>query len=120
MILGDIGSPWFEARLTKPSIPIHERVELPESWIPADSRVEIDAKITAGMSPFPFRVFLWVPEWVLCVLFGVRMQVELCFMDGDAVVDRWGRVDMSPPLPPSLALCPQAGAGYRKRDTGMM
>ncbi|KAJ9129776.1 Uracil-regulated protein 1 [Coniochaeta hoffmannii] len=29
-------------------IPIHERVELPEDWIPADSRVEIDAKITAG------------------------------------------------------------------------
>ncbi|KAI0457837.1 GTP cyclohydrolase N terminal-domain-containing protein [Xylaria acuta] len=30
-------------------IPIHERVELPEDLIPADSRVEIDAKITAGM-----------------------------------------------------------------------
>jgi GTP cyclohydrolase II len=30
-------------------IPIHERVELPESWIPADSRVEIDAKINAGL-----------------------------------------------------------------------
>nr|CAD70959.1 conserved hypothetical protein [Neurospora crassa] len=30
-------------------IPILERVELPESWIPADSRVEIDAKINAGM-----------------------------------------------------------------------
>ncbi|KAL2211943.1 hypothetical protein CC79DRAFT_1265972 [Sarocladium strictum] len=29
-------------------IPITERVELPESLIPADSRVEIDAKITAG------------------------------------------------------------------------
>ncbi|KAH8174254.1 GTP cyclohydrolase II domain-containing protein [Sarocladium implicatum] len=29
-------------------IPIHERVELPEALIPADSRVEIDAKITAG------------------------------------------------------------------------
>ncbi|AEO56368.1 hypothetical protein MYCTH_2301194 [Thermothelomyces thermophilus ATCC 42464] len=29
-------------------IPIYERVELPESWIPADSRVEIDAKINAG------------------------------------------------------------------------
>ncbi|KAI2641799.1 putative GTP cyclohydrolase II [Hypomontagnella submonticulosa] len=29
-------------------IPIHERVELPETLIPADSRVEIDAKITAG------------------------------------------------------------------------
>ncbi|CAK7270001.1 Uracil-regulated protein 1 [Sporothrix epigloea] len=29
-------------------IPIHERVELPEEWIPADSRVEIDAKINAG------------------------------------------------------------------------
>ncbi|KAI4865370.1 putative GTP cyclohydrolase II [Hypoxylon rubiginosum] len=29
-------------------IPIHERVELPESLMPADSRVEIDAKITAG------------------------------------------------------------------------
>ncbi|OHE93344.1 GTP cyclohydrolase II [Colletotrichum orchidophilum] len=29
-------------------IPIHERVELPDEWIPADSRVEIDAKITAG------------------------------------------------------------------------
>ncbi|KAF3002791.1 Uracil-regulated protein 1 [Neopestalotiopsis sp. 37M] len=30
------------------SIPIHERVELPEELIPEDSRVEIDAKITAG------------------------------------------------------------------------
>ncbi|KJZ71028.1 Uracil-regulated protein 1 [Hirsutella minnesotensis 3608] len=29
-------------------IPIHERVELPQELIPADSRVEIDAKITAG------------------------------------------------------------------------
>jgi len=29
-------------------IPIHERVELPDYLIPADSRVEIDAKITAG------------------------------------------------------------------------
>ncbi|RYP40742.1 hypothetical protein DL769_011722 [Monosporascus sp. CRB-8-3] len=33
-------------------IPIHERVELPEELIPADSRVEIDAKITAGMGSF--------------------------------------------------------------------
>jgi hypothetical protein len=32
-------------------ITVGERVELPESWIPADSRVEIDAKITAGMFP---------------------------------------------------------------------
>lgn len=39
------------------SIPIHERVELPESWIPADSRVEIDAKITAGTDPPFFPVF---------------------------------------------------------------
>lgn len=40
------------ARILTPHdrIPIHERVELPESWIPADSRVEIDAKITAGES----------------------------------------------------------------------
>ncbi|KAH8664334.1 GTP cyclohydrolase N terminal-domain-containing protein [Xylariales sp. PMI_506] len=29
-------------------IPIHERIELPEDLIPEDSRVEIDAKITAG------------------------------------------------------------------------
>lgn len=29
-------------------IPIHERVELPDEMIPADSRVEIDAKIHAG------------------------------------------------------------------------
>ncbi|PHH62770.1 hypothetical protein CDD82_1967 [Ophiocordyceps australis] len=29
-------------------IPIHERVELPQEMIPTDSRVEIDAKITAG------------------------------------------------------------------------
>jgi len=35
-------------KLTPTSIPIHERVELPESWMPEDSRVEIDAKITAG------------------------------------------------------------------------
>jgi hypothetical protein len=38
-----------DANGTPNSIPIHERVELPESWIPADSRVEIDAKINAGM-----------------------------------------------------------------------
>jgi hypothetical protein len=38
-----------DADSTSDSIPIHERVELPESWIPADSRVEIDAKINAGM-----------------------------------------------------------------------
>lgn len=31
-------------------IPIHERVELPDELIPSDSRVEIDAKITAGKS----------------------------------------------------------------------
>lgn len=43
------------------SIPIHERVELPEEWIPADSRVEIDAKINAGkISPADAPVnFLW-------------------------------------------------------------
>jgi hypothetical protein len=29
-------------------IAIHERVELPDEMIPADSRVEIDAKIAAG------------------------------------------------------------------------
>jgi hypothetical protein len=43
------------------SIPIHERVELPESWIPADSRVEIDAKITAGQylrTPTPQPILL--------------------------------------------------------------
>jgi hypothetical protein len=41
-------------------IPIHERVELPESWIPADSRVEIDAKITAGRLLHPPR---YLPQW---------------------------------------------------------
>ncbi|PFH55855.1 hypothetical protein XA68_17512 [Ophiocordyceps unilateralis] len=34
--------------IVRQGIPIHERVELPEELIPADSRVEIDAKITAG------------------------------------------------------------------------
>ena len=29
-------------------IPIHERVPIPDEMIPADSRVEIDAKIQAG------------------------------------------------------------------------
>ncbi|KAK0635477.1 GTP cyclohydrolase N terminal-domain-containing protein [Bombardia bombarda] len=43
-------------------IPIHERVELPESWIPADSRVEIDAKITAGM--------------MMCISFGSAASNE--------------------------------------------
>jgi len=33
-------------------IPIIERVELPEELIPEDSRVEIDAKITAGQSTY--------------------------------------------------------------------
>jgi hypothetical protein len=43
-VLSSLGS------LTNTRIPIHERVELPEELIPADSRVEIDAKITAGMA----------------------------------------------------------------------
>lgn len=34
--------------IVEQGIPIHERVELPEDRIPEDSRVEIDAKITAG------------------------------------------------------------------------
>jgi GTP cyclohydrolase II len=29
-------------------IPIHERIPIPDELIPADSRVEIDAKIHAG------------------------------------------------------------------------
>lgn len=34
--------------IVEQGIPIHERVEIPEEMIPADSRVEIDAKIHAG------------------------------------------------------------------------
>lgn len=41
-------------------IPIHERIPIPEELIPADSRVEIDAKIHAGSVAaflfFPTRV----------------------------------------------------------------
>lgn len=33
-------------------IPIHERVPIPDEMIPADSRVEIDAKIQAGYCKF--------------------------------------------------------------------
>jgi hypothetical protein len=38
-------------------IPIHERVPIPEDMIPADSRVEIDAKIHAGYCkpPTPYN-----------------------------------------------------------------
>ena len=40
---------WNPSQMLTPTrIPILERVELPEELIPADSRVEIDAKITAG------------------------------------------------------------------------
>jgi GTP cyclohydrolase II len=37
----------YEA-IIQAGITVEERVEIPESLIPADSRVEIDAKITAG------------------------------------------------------------------------
>ncbi|KIM94996.1 hypothetical protein OIDMADRAFT_206915 [Oidiodendron maius Zn] len=47
-ILHWLGIKKIDRMLSMSKIPIHERVELPESWIPADSRVEIDAKITAG------------------------------------------------------------------------
>ncbi|KAG5985334.1 hypothetical protein E4U55_005418 [Claviceps digitariae] len=40
--------PWKHKLTIGQSIPILERVELPGDLIPADSRVEIDAKITAG------------------------------------------------------------------------
>jgi hypothetical protein len=44
-------------------IPIHERVELPESWMPADSRVEIDAKITAGLSDSHLAAKMSKTDW---------------------------------------------------------
>ena len=62
---GEIGQPGtsryeLQDLTASHSIPIHERVELPESWIPADSRVEIDAKITAGRtSHFLGKPLLW-------------------------------------------------------------
>ncbi|KAI4154007.1 MAG: hypothetical protein LQ340_001948 [Diploschistes diacapsis] len=34
--------------IVQQGIPIHERVPIPDELIPADSRVEIDAKIHAG------------------------------------------------------------------------
>jgi GTP cyclohydrolase II len=42
--------------IVEQGIPIHERVPIPDEMIPADSRVEIDAKIQAGYctcSPHP-------------------------------------------------------------------
>ncbi|KAH6603365.1 gtp cyclohydrolase ii [Trichoderma cornu-damae] len=47
-ILHWLGIKKIDRMLSMSKIPIHERVELPEELIPADSRVEIDAKITAG------------------------------------------------------------------------
>ncbi|KAJ6444204.1 E3 ubiquitin-protein ligase HRD1 [Purpureocillium lavendulum] len=47
-ILHWLGIQKIDRMLSMSNIPIHERVELPEDLIPADSRVEIDAKITAG------------------------------------------------------------------------
>ena len=50
--------------IVEQGIPIHERVPIPDELIPADSRVEIDAKIHAGYCklillvlprPLPFR-----------------------------------------------------------------
>lgn len=38
--------------IVEQGIPIHERVPIPEEMIPADSRVEIDAKIQAGYCKF--------------------------------------------------------------------
>ncbi|KEQ61798.1 uncharacterized protein M437DRAFT_85249 [Aureobasidium melanogenum CBS 110374] len=46
----DSSSPQYTLHdaIVEQGIPIHERVELPDEMIPADSRVEIDAKIAAG------------------------------------------------------------------------
>ncbi|CAI4210193.1 unnamed protein product [Parascedosporium putredinis] len=48
-ILHWLGIKKIDRMLSMSKIPIHERVELPEDRIPEDSRVEIDAKITAGL-----------------------------------------------------------------------
>jgi len=39
--------------IVEQGIPIHERVPIPDELIPADSRVEIDAKIHAGYCKLP-------------------------------------------------------------------
>lgn len=58
-------------------IPIHERVELPESWIPADSRVEIDAKITAGKTLSANPTHLFGLAFCVCVA-RLGVLADLC------------------------------------------
>ena len=60
-------------------IPIHERVELPESWIPADSRVEIDAKITAGMSCLTSLSYTFVSVPFCLLLFAEMASMGDCW-----------------------------------------
>ena len=42
--------------IVEQGIPIHERIPIPDEMIPADSRVEIDAKIQAGYCKCLFDV----------------------------------------------------------------
>lgn len=97
--------------LTICSIPIHERVELPESWIPADSRVEIDAKITAGMLLSFIVVHICSPAILLAarsliLLFLVRLLHQGTPNDGRGAVSCAGQVvgGVSLILRPSLGL----------------
>lgn len=48
-------------------IPIHERIPIPEELIPADSRVEIDAKIHAGSVVLFSFSFLFLPTRVTLI-----------------------------------------------------
>jgi hypothetical protein len=54
-------------------IPIHERVPIPEDMIPADSRVEIDAKIQAG-----YCKSYALADGIISMTLGIKAIVRSC------------------------------------------
>lgn len=75
--------------IVEQGIPIHERVPIPEEMIPADSRVEIDAKIQAGYCMFhPLLMSLRRCRNRKCVLSRVEADQTAhsyygpCYVDG--------------------------------------
>jgi hypothetical protein len=65
--------------IVEQGIPIHERVPIPEDMIPADSRVEIDAKIQAGYCKHE-----WLPSICpfFCLQKAERVVCVLALIDG--------------------------------------
>jgi GTP cyclohydrolase II len=75
--------------IVEQGIPIHERVPIPDDMIPADSRVEIDAKIQAGYCAYSLHPATLSSMWpsLNSAMSAIKLMLTSCSYDWSCHVD---------------------------------